>query len=154
MLWHSTALRAPHCPVADVSLGGARVYSDELVYVGAQLDLEMVLPDGATVPLGARVVRAHMLPPSGPAFCEVALQFLPMSGEARTQLGRLLLPPASQPRVRDQDEDEVDEVEDQHREECLLQPPPRIRFACGPDGDRHICEQNRDQDELLHSARP
>lgn len=154
MLWRSTALRAPHCPVADVSLGGARVYSDELVYVGAHVDLEVELPDGATVPLIARVVRAHILPPSGPAFCEVALEFLTMSRDARAQLGRLLMRPASQARVCDEDENEVDEVEDQHREECLLQSPPRIRFACGPDGDRHICEQNRDQNDLLHHARP
>jgi hypothetical protein len=154
VLWHSAALRAPHSPVADVSLGGARVYSDDLVYVGARIDVELVLPDGATIALGVRVVRVHILRASGPAFCEVALEFLTLSGEARGRLARVLLPPASQPRVEEEHEDEVGEVEDQHREEGLLEPSSRVRFACGPDGDRHICEQNRDQNELLHPPRP
>jgi hypothetical protein len=154
MLWRSAGLRAPQRPVADVSLGGARVYSDELVHVGARLELQLLLPQGVPIDLFARVVRVHILPPSGPAFCDVALEFLAMSDEARTLLGRALPLPASEPRVEEQHEAEVEDVEDQHHEERLLEPPARISLACGPDGDRHICKQNREEDELLHRPWP
>jgi hypothetical protein len=155
VLWRSAGLRAPQRPVADMSLSGVRVYSDELVPIGDRLQLQLMLPDEAPIELLARVVRVHILPPSGPAFCDVSLEFLTMTGEARRLLEKRLSPPSratchSQPRVHEHHCHEVDHVEDQHREECLREPSTCAALARGPDGDRHVCDQDGDEDELLH----
>jgi len=84
--------------VADVSLGGARVYSDDLLEVGAQIVVELSKPGGAVVEVWARVVRVSILRPTGPAFCAVALQFVGLPDAVRHCLsGWLEGAPASRP---------------------------------------------------------
>jgi hypothetical protein len=92
--------------VADVSLGGALVYSDDLLEVGAQISVELSMPGGAAIELWARVVRVSILRPTGPAFCAVALQFVGLPEAARSCLSAWLAAapesrPAAQPRVRE-----------------------------------------------------
>ena len=157
VLWRSAGLRAPRRPVADMSLGGMRVYSDELVPVGDRIQMELLVPGEAPIELLARVVRVHILPPSGPAFCDVSLEFLTMTSEARRRLADRLLPAPcaprlSEPRVDEQHGQEVRDVEHQHGAERLPEPSARAPLARGPDGDRHVCEQDRDKNELLHRA--
>lgn len=149
MLWHSSGLRAPRRPVLDASLGGVRVYSDELVAVGAQVDIELMMPGQAPIALPARVVRVGIQPPSGPSFCDVSLQFVKMPEEARRRLNAALSS-VSEPRVDEEDCQQVHHVEREHCDEGLLQASTRAAFASAPDGNGHVCEKNGDQNELLH----
>jgi PilZ domain len=166
-LWRPAGFLTPRSPVADMSLGGARVYSDELVAVGDPLEIELMVPGRASLELLARVVRVHVLPPGALALYDVALEFLIMTNEARCRLARMLgVTPfpvhdegsvsgptsgcASEPRVDEHHCKQVDDVEHEHGEERLLQPAARVPFASSPDRDRHVCEQNRDKNELLH----
>ncbi len=155
LLWRPAAQWETRHGVADLSLGGARVYSDELFPVGARLEVELTRPDGATIEVCTLVVRVTILRPTGPAFCAVALQFVGVPDEARSclegWLGTLSASrPALQPGVQEHHGEDVQDVEDQHREECLPEPASRVSVARCPDGDRHRCEEDRDEDELLH----
>jgi hypothetical protein len=62
--------------VVDVSLGGARIYSDDPQEVNSRLDLELFLPDGSSVECTARVVWAITLPKDAVARFEVGLSFI------------------------------------------------------------------------------
>jgi hypothetical protein len=159
-----------------MSLGGARVYSDELFSVGDRIEMEILLPDTPPIEIVARAVRVHILPPSAPAFCDVAVEFVSMTSEAERILEAELgvarasahdgapacAPPssgaraacASQPRVYEHYCEEVGDVEDQHSEERLGEPAPGAPFARRPQGDRHVREQDGDQNELLHRPAP
>lgn len=150
MLWRSDGLRAPHRPVMDASLGGVRVYSDELVTIGAQFDIELLPPSGeAPIALPVRVVRVGIQPPSGPSFCDVSLQFMTLTPDARRRLDAALTSD-SEPRVNDQDCEQVEDVEGEHCHERLLQAAARPALTRTPDGNGHVCEENGDQNELLH----
>ncbi|WP_257978955.1 PilZ domain-containing protein [Corallococcus exiguus] len=61
--------------VLDVSLGGARIYSDDPQDVGSRLDLELFLPDGSSLECTARIVWAIKLPKDAVARFEVGLSF-------------------------------------------------------------------------------
>ena len=62
-------------PVKDVSLGGIRVYTDDLHRIGDRLELELWLPDGTGLTLDSTVVWVDEL--GGlPAKFEVGLQFV------------------------------------------------------------------------------
>jgi hypothetical protein len=151
VLWRSAELRAARRPVVDASQGGMRVYSDQLVPVGARFELELLIPGESGVYLLARVVRVSSLPQHSPSFCEVAFEFLAMTSEARGRLAACFgVGRPSQPGVDEQHGHQVCDVEEEHDEECLLQPSARVLLVRGPDGDRQVCDQNRDQDELLH----
>ena len=172
VLWRSAGLLTPRHPVVDMSLGGMLVYSDESMAVGARLEIEILVPDGPTIELAARVVRVDVLLAGSPARFDVALEFLDVSEEAKDRLaGRLgrelggktlVVNPsvehasehASEARIDEQQRHEVDDVEDRHGAECLLQPPKSVPLAGGPDGDCHVGEQNRDQEYLLHEPAP
>jgi hypothetical protein len=54
--------------------------------VGAELELELLLPGDCTLELLARVVRVDVLPKGAPARCDVALEFLDLPV---TEMGRL-----------------------------------------------------------------
>lgn len=84
--WRTPGLRGLPRPVVDVGLGGMRMYSDETVTVGTELELELLLPDACTIEVLARVVRVDVLPPGAPAHCDVALEFLDVPV---TEMGRL-----------------------------------------------------------------
>jgi len=132
------------------------VYCDDPVQIGARLEVELLLSTEATIELHARVVRVDTLPPAAPAAFDVALEFLEVSDAARAALThRLGLdPPASgsEPRVHDEQREQVNDVERNHGEKGLLQAPPGVPRARGPAGDRDVREEERDQDELLHRS--
>lgn len=158
MVWRPAGLQVRPCGVADVSLGGARVYSDDLMPVGARIEVELLVPGGPAIELHARVARVTILRPSAPAFCDLALQFLAMTDDASSRLASQMgVMPVSllalQPRVEEQHCDQVEDVEHQHCKECLPEPAARAPLARGPHGDSHAGEENRDQNELLHRPR-
>lgn len=168
VVWRSAGLHVPRHPLVDMSQGGMLVYSDEAVPVGARLEIEVLVPDEPTIELHARVVRADLLPPGAPACFDVALKFLDVPEEARgrlaARLGRgfesqtpivnLGAERRSEARVDDHQGGEVDEIEQRHGGEGLLQAPPGVALAGGPQGDGHVREQDRDQEDLLHALAP
>ena len=83
------AARAPH-EVRDISLGGLRVYSDDPHPLGARLELELVLPDGALLVFDAEVVWVDPLPGESPARFDVGLRYLELQEGDRDRLQEVL----------------------------------------------------------------
>lgn len=75
----------------DVSLGGMRVYSDELFSVGNRLDLDVLLPDDKPVRCWAEVVWVGELGPEGPAKFDIGLKFIDMAENDVQRLAAALL---------------------------------------------------------------
>jgi hypothetical protein len=74
----------------DISLGGARVYSDDETPPGTPLELELVFPDNSSVVCRAEVVWLERLPPQAPARFDVGLRFTELAGDAAAQLANVL----------------------------------------------------------------
>ena len=89
MLWRSPGMVA-RLRMVDVSLGGARVYSDDRLKLGTRVDLELLASPGSTVQVLARVVWIDELGPSGPARYDVGLEFLEVPEEMRSRLASIL----------------------------------------------------------------
>ncbi len=90
MLWRPVGMIGPRRPTVDVSLGGMRMYCDELLKVGVRLELDLLLQDEDSIEFLARVVRVEVLPAGSPAAFDVALEFLDVTPEAQRWLdGRL-----------------------------------------------------------------
>ncbi|WP_370458906.1 PilZ domain-containing protein [Aggregicoccus sp. 17bor-14] len=77
--------------VLDVSLGGARIYSDEKQSDGAELVLDLFLPDGTSMECKARVVWTVTLPADAPARYEVGLAFTDVPADAGHRLEAVLV---------------------------------------------------------------
>ncbi|MBU8894669.1 PilZ domain-containing protein [Corallococcus sp. H22C18031201] len=77
--------------VLDVSLSGARIYSDEYHAEGSRLDVELFLPDGGSLECTARVVWTLKLPKDAVARYEVGLAFLDVSPDALARLQPVLI---------------------------------------------------------------
>ncbi|WP_233595363.1 MULTISPECIES: PilZ domain-containing protein [Corallococcus] len=77
--------------VLDVSLGGARIYSDEPQDVGSRLDLELFLPDGSSLECTARIVWAVKLPKDAVARFEIGLSFIDVPDETLERLKTVLV---------------------------------------------------------------
>ena len=89
MLWRSPGMVA-QLRMIDVSLGGARVYSDDKLKLGTRLDLELLSSPGSTVQVLARVVWIDELEAGGPARYDVGLEFLGVPEEMRSRLASIL----------------------------------------------------------------
>jgi hypothetical protein len=63
----------------NISLGGARIFSDETFKVGSKLDIDVLLGDGSSVRCWAEVVWAVELKPRGVARFDVGLRFTDMA---------------------------------------------------------------------------
>jgi len=74
----------------DLSLGGARVYSDDLVEQGRQLEIELFLRDGTSIACAAIVVWVERLPAGAPAVYDVGLRFVGLDGADRERLAAVL----------------------------------------------------------------
>ena len=72
--------------VSNLSLGGVRIYSDEWMAAGQEVELEFILPHGASFKALARVVWANELPPGSPGVYDVGLEFVGLSRKARHEL--------------------------------------------------------------------
>jgi hypothetical protein len=74
----------------DISLGGARVFSDEEFAVGSRLDLDVLLPDESIVRCWAEVVWVVALGPAADARFDVGLMFTDMAPEDVQRLSSVL----------------------------------------------------------------
>ncbi|WP_244224357.1 PilZ domain-containing protein [Corallococcus sicarius] len=78
--------------VLDVSLGGARIYSDDAQEVGSRLDLELFMPDGSSLECTARIVWLIKLPKDAVARFEVGLSFIDVPEAILARLKTVLVP--------------------------------------------------------------
>ncbi len=82
--------RLPRRQVVDMSLGGARVYSDEPLVLGARFEIELFLPDNTSVDCLTEVVWVRPIEGGNPAKFDIGLQFLDVPAAALDQLKGLL----------------------------------------------------------------
>jgi len=120
MLWRSPGLAVKLSRTVNVSMGGARVFSDDRMKVGSKLNLEL-LPDPETsVQVLARVAWIDELEDGAPARYDVGLEFLDVPEEMVSRLAAILqrdedykreleAPPPRDP-VWEDDEDVEDEL--------------------------------------------
>jgi len=76
--------------VANISLGGIRVYSDEWLNVGERLELEFFLPEGSTVEAAAKVVWIKEMPPGSEAVYDLGMEFVELAEGVRIKLKAVL----------------------------------------------------------------
>jgi len=119
MLWRSPGLVAKLSRTVNVSMGGARVFSDERMRVGAKLNLELMPDPETSVPVFARVAWIDELDEGAPARFDVGLEFLDVPEEMVSRLAAILqrdedykreleAPPGRDP-IWEDDEDVEDE---------------------------------------------
>lgn len=75
----------------DISLGGARVFSDEEFKVGSRIDLDVLLPDATAVRCWAEVVWSVTLGPAAQARYDVGLKFTDMAPADVQRLATVLV---------------------------------------------------------------
>jgi c-di-GMP-binding flagellar brake protein YcgR len=78
--------------VSNLSLGGVRIYSDERLDIGQELDLEFFLPNGAVLEARAKVVWLKELPPGSQGVYDMGLEFLALPKKVRKELSIVLKP--------------------------------------------------------------
>jgi PilZ domain-containing protein len=71
-------------------LGGVRVYTDEVQEEGSTLEIEVFLPDGATIVCGVEVAWVESLPIGAPARCDVGLRFTAIHPHDRERLSSVM----------------------------------------------------------------
>ena len=76
--------------ISDISLGGARIFSDEPLVEGKGLQFELFLPLKQAVTAAARVVWVKELPPGSEARYDVGLEFIHLPPPAMDEL-RIIL---------------------------------------------------------------
>ena len=119
MLWRSPGLAAKFSRTVNVSMGGARVFSDDRMKIGAKLNLELLPEPETSVQVLARVAWIDELPDGSPARFDVGLEFLDVPEEMVSRLGAILqrdedfkraVEEAPRDPVWEDDEDEEGEV--------------------------------------------
>jgi hypothetical protein len=118
MLWRSPGLIAKLSRTVNVSMGGARVFSDDRMKIGSKLNLELMPDPETTVQVLARVAWIDELADDAPAKYDVGLEFLDVPEEMVSRLAAILQrdedfrPPIESEAARDpvweDDEDEED----------------------------------------------
>jgi PilZ domain len=83
---------ARHHEAVDVSLGGVRVYSDELYKKGSLVKMEFFVEGGPPVTYTAEVVWVDTLGKDGPAKYDVGLKFVDLRPDALQFLVTVLGP--------------------------------------------------------------
>lgn len=83
-------LLAERSRATDISLGGMRIYADEAPKKGTRLEIEMFLPEGASVTCKVEVVWIDELPAATPARYDVGLRFVDIRDDDRKRLGAVL----------------------------------------------------------------
>ena len=76
----------------DISLGGARVYSDDETAPGTPLELELVFSDNSSIVCRAEVVWIERLPDGAPARFDIGLRFTELPADAAGRLAQVLAP--------------------------------------------------------------
>ena len=72
--------------VSNISLGGVRIYSDQRLDVGEQVDLELHFPNGFSGKGTARVIWIKHLPPESGTNYDVGLEFVKLPEGAIKEL--------------------------------------------------------------------
>ena len=122
MLWRSPGLAVKLSRTVNVSMGGARVFSDDRMKVGSKLNLELLPDPDTSVQVLARVAWIDELADGAPARFDVGLEFLDVPEEMISRLGAILqrdedykreleAPAPRDPVWEDEDEDEDEEDE-------------------------------------------
>jgi len=126
ILWRSPGLIAKFSRTVNMSLGGARVYSDERLKLGTKLNLELLSAPDSSVKVLARVVWIDELEAGSPARYDVGLEFLDVPEEMTSRLTAILqkdedylrqleTPEPPDPVWEDSDDDD-DEQEDEKKQ--------------------------------------
>jgi PilZ domain len=76
MLWRSPGVVATFSRTQNMSLGGARVFSDDKLKINTRLNLELLAGPDSTVQVLARVAWIDALGKDAPARFDVGLEFL------------------------------------------------------------------------------
>jgi hypothetical protein len=90
MLWRSPGVVANFSRTQNMSLGGARVFSDDRLKVNAKLNLELLAGHDSTVQVLARVAWIDELEQGAPARFDVGLEFLNVPEEMMSRLAAIL----------------------------------------------------------------
>jgi hypothetical protein len=90
MLWRSPGVVANLSRTVNMSLGGARVFSDELLKLGTRLHVELLANPESVIKVLARVVWIDELEAGSPARYDVGLEFLDVPEEMSSRLAILL----------------------------------------------------------------
>jgi PilZ domain-containing protein len=90
MLWRSPGLAARFSQTVNVSMGGARVFSDDRMKIGAKLNLELLPDPDTSVQVLARVAWIDELGEGAPALYDVGLEFLDVPEEMVSRLAAIL----------------------------------------------------------------
>jgi hypothetical protein len=120
MRWRSPGLVAKLSRTVNVSMGGARVFSDDRLKVGSKMNLELMPEPETSVQVLARVAWIDELQEGAPARFDVGLEFLDVPEEMVSRLAAILqrdedfkreleASPPRDPVWEDDDEDEEDE---------------------------------------------
>ena len=120
MLWRSPGLAVKLSRTVNVSMGGARVFSDDRMKVGSKVNLELLPDPDISVQVLARVAWIDELEDGAPARFDVGLEFLDVPEEMVSRLAAILqrdedykreleAPPPRDP-VWEDDEDVEDEL--------------------------------------------
>jgi hypothetical protein len=120
MLWRSPGLIVKLSRTVNVSMGGARVFSDDRMKIGSKLNLELMPDPETSVQVLARVAWIDELGDGAPARYDVGLEFLDVPEEMVSRLAAILqrdedykreleAPPSRDP-VWEDDEDVEDEL--------------------------------------------
>jgi len=76
--------------VLNMSLGGVRIYCDERVDIGQELDLQFFIPNGAVIEARGRVVWLEELPRGSKGIFDVGMELTKVSKEKRKILSAFL----------------------------------------------------------------
>jgi len=90
MLWRSPGLAAKFSRTVNVSMGGARVFSDDPMKIGAKVNLELLPDPDTSVQVLARVAWIDKLGDGAPARFDVGLEFLDVPEEMVSRLAAIL----------------------------------------------------------------
>jgi hypothetical protein len=90
MLWRSPGLAAKLSRTVNVSMGGARVFSDDRMKIGSKLNLELLPDPDISVQVLARVAWIDELEDGAPARFDVGLEFLDVPEEMVSRLAAIL----------------------------------------------------------------
>ncbi len=83
--------RLPRREVVDIGIGGARVYGDEPLVVGARFEIELFMPDDTSVTCLTEVMWVRPIEGGMPANFDIGLKFLDVPTQAIEQLRQLLI---------------------------------------------------------------
>ena len=76
--------------VQDISMGGVRVFTDDLHKIGEHLELELFLPEGEALTLDTQVMWVDTLAADAPAKFEIGLRFIDVSAADAQRLEAVL----------------------------------------------------------------